>query len=73
MERDNEAIELQFGTGQPPVGHYRRARRLFKEFKVCLRKTAPVLFTVTTGMCVTACQSGGGGRSGHIYKKKKSE
>lgn len=40
MERDNEAIELQFVAGQraPPVGHYCEARRPFKEFKVHLRE-----------------------------------
>lgn len=40
MERDNEAIELQFVVGQqgPPVGHYYEARRPFKEFKVHLRE-----------------------------------
>lgn len=40
MERDNEAIELQFVAGQqePPVGHYCKARRPFKEFKVRLRE-----------------------------------
>lgn len=38
MERDNEAIELQFVAGQrePPAGHYCIARRAFKEFKVRL-------------------------------------
>lgn len=40
MERDNEAIELQFVAGQwvPPVGHCCKARRPFKEFKVHLRE-----------------------------------
>lgn len=38
MERDNEAIELQFVAGQrgPVVGHYCETRRPFKEFKVHL-------------------------------------
>lgn len=38
MERDNEAIELQFVAGRrgPPVGHYCEARRPFQEFKVHL-------------------------------------
>lgn len=39
MERDNEAIELQFVAGQrgpPPVGHCSKARRPSKEFKVYL-------------------------------------
>lgn len=60
MERDNEAIELQFGTGQPPVGHYCRARRLFKEFKVCLRERLQSC-SLSLWECVSLPASGEGG------------
>lgn len=63
MERDNEAIELQFGTGQPPVGHYGRARRLFKEFKVCLRKRLQSC-SLSLQECVSLPASGVGVGSG---------
>lgn len=71
MKRDNEAIELQFGTGQPPVGHYCRARRLFKEFKVCLRERLQSC-SLSLRECVSLPASGGGGvvgvGSGHVKK-----
>lgn len=38
MEHDDEGIELQFVAGQPPLRHYCKARRPFKEFKVRLRE-----------------------------------
>ncbi len=58
MERDNEAIELQFVAGQRELmmGHYCEARHPFKRVQGPSARAAPVLFTVTAGICVTARQ-----------------